>query len=195
MKNLYPNTGPVRGLLYWLKTSESRRSKPRITYSRCLVTVHWLFCRKGQDFSRALYIRRGWIQATGIQEHGTCCWCRQPCEGKTGGRSVWHTGCVKAMMVAKGKVYDVYEKPVIRPGPCVKCGMDTGFEIDHRVALSVAWEHRRIGLRGWWKAWTVRNLQWLCTVCHATKTGHDRKLLARLRIESDAPMFADVAIR
>ena len=73
-----------------------------------------------------------------------------------------------------------------RTNACFQCGKIGFFELDHRTALSVAREYRRMGQRGWWKAWTLSNLRWLCHSCHAIKTGHDRKLLARLRIESDA---------
>ena len=184
MTNLYPNSGPIRGLLYWLKTSESRRSKPRITYSRCLVTVSWIYRRNGADIDPSS-IRNSWERPTGVQYHGTCCWCLQPCKP----RQCWHTECCKAMLVAKGSVVDVYKKSLIPLAPCEDCGLvhdqadkDGRWpEIDHRLALSVAWEDRRLGNRNWWHAWTLGNLRWLCGACHRIKTGRDRKLLARLR--------------
>ena len=93
------------------------------------------------------------------------------------------------MLVAKGAVVDVYKKSLIPLAPCEDCGLvhdqadkDGRWpEIDHRIALSVAWENRRLGARNWWHAWTPGNLRWLCGACHRIKTGHDRKLLARLR--------------
>ena len=188
-ENIYPRTGPTRGFLYWFTSQESRRDKPAEvtagTYQRSLLKVQWIYRpKKGLDPRTEDFLRK---RLTGYQHHGTCCWCRQPCES----RKVWHTQCVKAMFAAKGLVVDVYKKALIPLAPCDECGLahdqadkDGRWpEVDHREALSVAWECRRLGRRRWWHAWTLGNLRWLCHSCHREKTALDRRTLAGLRKE------------
>ena len=179
--NPYPRSAAVRGFLYWLNQYESRRPCMPKSYSRCLVRVHWLYRAKHNTALKAVEIRQRWREPTGIQTHGTCCWCLHPCKP----RQVWHTYCCKAMMAAKGLVADVYKKALIPVGPCEDCGLsyedNERPEIDHRIALSVAWERRRLGDGHWWRAWTLGNLRWLCHACHVKKTAKDRRLLADLR--------------
>ena len=74
--------------------------------------------------------------------------------------------------------------PAPDPILCAECG-DGYSDVDHTVALSVAHEHRRAGARRWWRAWTPGNLRPLCHVCHAQKTGADRRELSRLRSPQD----------
>ena len=55
------------------------------------------------------------------------------------------------------------------------------YEIDHKVALALAHEHREIGDRQWWRAWMPINLRVLCHDCHAKKSGEERREINRLR--------------
>lgn len=176
--NPYPNTAPIRGLLRVVKAAETFGNQ-----------------------TRAL------IGMAADAPKGTCRWCRQECEP----RKTWHDECVRWYLIAKGKtVYAGGQLPLTdtrreaekrwravhkwamsgRQGPhpnrivCVACNERAGCEIDHELALSVAWEMRARGDRRWWRAWTPRNLRWLCRECHAVKTADDRRLLARLRREA-----------
>lgn len=54
-----------------------------------------------------------------------------------------------------------------------------GLELDHRVALSIA--YTVAGLEGWVRALLPGNLQWLCADCHREKTTEDMRTLAALR--------------
>ena len=148
----YPRSGPIRGFLRWMRESK---------------------CEEHKAFSRTLF-----YFYSGKRHYGTCKWCCQPCKRD----KLWHNECAKAMMAAKGRVLDIYKRPLFdwRGKGCEKCGGNAD-EIDHRLALSVAWEIRRHGDRRWWRAWTVGNLRWLCRACHKTKTADDRRSLARLR--------------
>ena len=80
---------------------------------------------------------------------------------------------------------DIDVPPAPEPELCVECG-EAGSETDHHLALSVAHEHRLLGDTRWWRAWTPSNLRPLCHGCHATKTGSDRRELARLRTRQPA---------
>ena len=119
---------------------------------------------------------------------GTCTWCDETCDK----RRRWHPECAVTYLVAKGMVVHAGTgRPVIKETPCAECGLPFGthrqgpmdyfgFEIDHELALSVAWERRRLGDARWWRAWTINNLRWLCRPCHVAKTAADRRELARL---------------
>lgn len=176
--NPYPRSGPIRGLLMRIRLEDGLR-------------------RNGRALIRSV----GFLPK---RSRKNCVWC---CEPLTGRARSWHPECVKAYLVATGAVRFAGGYPyVIEPGRCADCGRDPieedgvgddgvtrrdpnwlmgiyGFEVDHRIALSVAHELRRAGDRRWWWAWTVRNLRWLCHECHAKKTGADRRTLARLRRE------------
>ena len=63
---------------------------------------------------------------------------------------------------------------------CAEC--HRGYqEVDHRLALSIAWELRKRGDRHWYRAWMPSNLRPLCPECHGAKTRADRAELARLK--------------
>ena len=104
-------------------------------------------------------------------QHGTCKWCRLPCER----RRQWHTHCVKAYRAACGLQRQIGGRPLIRKAPCELCGAD-GAEIDHRIALSVAWATGDRKTILW--AWAIDNLRWLCRKCHSGKTSSDMRKLA-----------------
>ena len=152
MTNIYPSSGPIRGLLKRIDTNEYRRTNR--PFRRSLIT--------------------GW---RGNPSYGMCKWCQQPCER----RRMWHSECAKAYLVAKGLVVHAgTSRPLIKYTGCEECG-SKAMEIDHRVALSVAWERMLTGDRRWWAAWTIGNLRWLCRECHVTKTRDDRYVLRKLR--------------
>ena len=167
MTNLYPTSGPVRGLLMQIRAGRTYQTGRQLCHPD----------------------GRLW----GSQHPGFCCWCKQPSRP----HRIWHDLCRKAHSAGMGKTVEqnTNDSLIQRNNACFQCGKIGFFELDHRTALSVAREYQRMGHRGWWKAWTLSNLRWLCHSCHATKTGRDRKLLARLRIESDAPMFAAVEVQ
>lgn len=76
--------------------------------------------------------------------------------------------------------YVFWSKCPVRLAVCAECGGP--FQAtDHRLAVSVAHELRRLGQRGWWKAWAPSNLRPICNKCHARKTGDDRRTLNKLR--------------
>ena len=98
---------------------------------------------------------------------GRCVWCRELCLP----RRWWHDDCVKAYFVAiSTQTYPVTTLDRFRV--CVECGKH-GKEIDHRYPLALARIHQAEGKRGWWKAWVVSNLQFMCRGCHALKTRLD----------------------
>ena len=131
-----------------------------------------------QSFDRALFGSFG-----GGGKCGICKWCRQPCEG----RRKWHEVCLSVYATARGlTVLPNTNRPIIPYTPCALCPdlrFDKrpygGEEIDHKIALSIAWQTgaRDLIQRAWW----VGNLQWVCPECHVKKTAADRKLLAYLR--------------
>lgn len=111
-------------------------------------------------------------------ERGTCVWCKRPTEDRT----TWHNDCLFAYFVARGRVVDMYQRPVIKQGPCEECGGNAE-EIDHRIALGVAARSER---RLWVRAWWIGNLRWLCHDCHVVKTTADRLLMNALDREAAA---------
>ena len=171
--NRYPGSGPARGLIRRIRAGE--------------------ITDKGRDLVGI--VRAG-------QKRGTCCWCGEP----TNPRAGWHEPCVRAYLAARAATsYTGGQDPLIRTREqleelyawnaryparwqenphrimCAACG-DRGFrETDHVIALAIAREHRRLGDKRWWRAWTLANLQPLCGSCHADKTAVDRVEIARLR--------------
>jgi len=115
-------------------------------------------------FSRSL--RVGVPRASG--NGGQCCWCGAPTPTR---RHHWHDECATVYAAALGRTVRAGGRSLIRPGPCEVCGDARGDEIDHRLALSVAWA--RDPDRAW-RAWTVGNLRRLCHACHAAKSRADR---------------------
>ena len=118
-------------------------------------------------------------------------------------RHQWHKDCVAWFLAATGSV-----KPPdgrVHKGPlwshtrwdewvdwndkkrrkkvtlCCECKKEPYTEIDHILALSIAWELRKRGDRRWWRAWTPGNLRPLCHECHRLKTREDRAELSRLQ--------------
>ena len=55
---------------------------------------------------------------------------------------------------------------------CERCGGPAA-ELDHRLAINVA---RAVGPEALRRAFTLENLQWLCSSCHRRKTRLDRRL-------------------
>ena len=164
--NPYPRSGPVRGLLL-----RAKRLPAFMVSGRGLVHSKWV--RAWGDFP----------------PKGTCLWCRQPCRRARN----WHQDCVTAYLVAKGQVrYPGTTKRIVASRTCQECGCDlrakhpierrrekgsliTRYsnvvpgEVDHRYPLWRAAIDHQNGVRGWWKAWTVGNLQIICRDCHLAK--------------------------
>ena len=128
---------------------------------------------------------------------GTCRWCRTPAPSK---RHLWHEDCEGQYLIAMGKRYMINDWLLTHPHWnhqswndrhghycwtyfCSECGDSTGgrYEVDHHLPIGVAWELRRLGYRGWWKAWTPQNLRPVCGDCHRKKTKLDRARMAELR--------------
>ena len=117
--------------------------------------------------------------AAGVSR-GQCRWCRRPIDASEGPRHramTWHGGCVPAYLAALGRQVNLAGHPLISRAPCEECGGD-GQELDHRLALSVAWA--RGNPRAILRAYTLQNLRWLCIGCHREKTRADRRELARI---------------
>ena len=163
-KNKYPKSGPIRGLIKAAKNNDIN------------------------DKYRALYSNASWLP----RKFGTCRWCGQPIGHK---RALWHDDCFSAYSIGTtNNSYIVlyfreeYKKNKDdRHSNCEECGKKFGFKLykewDHRVALSIARERRRLGYRDWWKAWHVSNLRALCHDCHSEKTRQDRLELKKIRKE------------
>ena len=124
---------------------------------------------------------------------GLCVWCRTA----TTPRRWWHDGCVQAFLAAKAQTTSLIRSrndagyrggenewpwpemnyPYLPPYRCAECGAgDVGLELDHRDALALAWatlDRKRILL-----AYSLDNLQWLCSRCHRVKTALDLQLIA-----------------
>ena len=60
--------------------------------------------------------------------------------------------------------------------------MDPADELDHRLAINVA---RAMGPEALRRAFTLENLQFLCSSCHRRKTRMDRRLARFLSACSD----------
>ena len=136
-----------------------------------------------QNHGLALWIRRrvtgpptgrdlvGAVSAWGRRPDGTCIWCEQPLDGPRH----WHPECGLAYAAARGRTETLGGSRVIPRTPCA-CGA-TASEIDHILPLGVAIRNPTV-----WnvaRAWSVRNLQWICRPCHRAKTRQDRRQMSR----------------
>lgn len=100
-------------------------------------------------------------KAAGIRQK-RCPWCLLPNKLAT---QYWHVVCLRYYTVAK---LDGAKRQGFPRQDC-PCG-ERGIELDHRVALVVAW---RQGPRAQLRALLEANLQWLCHACHLVKTKAD----------------------
>lgn len=75
----------------------------------------------------------------------------------------------------------------ICPGPFTYIRWDTGLEVDHFIALAVAWAAFPEDSRRRW-FFSPANLRLLCTDCHKAKTQRDRALLRAIAVHG--PEFA-----
>ena len=164
-KNLYPRSGPIRGLIRYVR-------------------LHY-----GENPDRECS-GRGLLYVTsnlGKRTRGICGWCGQPAPSK---RHLWHPLCNRWYYAATGMTYydnDDLLKWERKPGGwllCAECKVEQKYyyEIDHTLALSIAWELRRLRYRKWYRAWTPTNLRLLCRECHREKTRADRAELAKLQV-------------
>ena len=95
---------------------------------------------------------------------GVCRWCH---EHTAAIHLTWHDYCLAAYRVASG------QKPLgIQVTMCEGCAGPAA-ELDHRLAINVA---RAMGPEALRRAFTLENLQWLCSSCHRRKTRLDRRL-------------------
>lgn len=189
--NIYPQSGPARGLIRIIREFYSPERLATEKYApnsgRNLISYEvkrWMPPGKWQ----------------GAYVGGVCRWCRQPTENI---RKFWHKDCIAWYLSATGSV-----KPPdgrVHKGPlwenftwqeyedwtgkkrrrkvtlCCECKTEPYSEVDHIRALSIAWELRKRGDRRWWRAWTPGNLRPLCHDCHNLKTRTDRRELSRLQ--------------
>lgn len=120
---------------------------------------------------------------------GICCWCGEPCGPNA---HYWHTSCVKAFSAARGFQRNIHNgRPLPAPSRwtehtvcrCAGCGHESNspydFDVDHRVALSVAWASQ--DWRTILRAYMLDNLQFLCAKCHRAKTAADRIALTAIK--------------
>ncbi len=136
-------------------------------------------------YDRGTYYRRDFFkQNFGSTKGlgGKCRWCGLPTENK---RLLWHTECLTAYKLSVADTQWAWksEHGIVC---CARCGKQTGrpvweggrrygFEVDHIVPISVAWQ------RGWKpliKALMLDNLQFLCRPCHVEKTRFDKAVLS-----------------
>ena len=99
---------------------------------------------------------------------GRCRWCNRETKGRA---FAWHPYCVDAYRCALGLTRGTDGRWLVPKADC-PCGQP-GEELDHTVALSVAWATKEP--RTILRAYMMTNLAWLCHQCHATKTGEDRR--------------------
>lgn len=174
--NPYPRSGPARGLIARVRLED----------------IHL----RGRELVRGVP-----VVYSSVKRSRSCIWCFQPLDGAA---RRWHPECVRWYLVARGQVVQAGGgRYLIDPGPCDRCGKDPieedglndigerrdpqhlmriyGFEVDHRLALSIARANRDDGDPDWWRAWTPGNLRWLCHECHGEKTRDDRRDLAAKR--------------
>ena len=171
-----PTTGR-QGIWYWHPAQHMparwiRAYRPLVALARQTVANE---ARWGAGSGRSLMPGLRWKSDV---PKGECPWCR----GRSPrARKAWHDECLVAYLLARGQTIDLNRRSLTPYAPCAGCGADDPTEIDHRVPLSVA---RATGdPRIMARAWSLRNLQWLCRKCHAEKTGRDRRLLGRIRRE------------
>lgn len=144
---------------------------------------HWRRCWGHHRRPPPRHYQRELIPSFGNarRERGICCWCGRPCGPRA---HYWHDGCARAFAAAKGLQRQPGYGPLPgRPYRCAGCGVERAspydFDVDHRVALSVAWASRN--WRTVIRAYTLQNLQYLCQPCHRTKTAADRIALTAAR--------------
>ena len=89
--------------------------------------------------------------------NGVCRWCG---EHASSIQLTWHGYCLDAYRVASG------QKPGMQLTMCQGCAGPAD-ELDHRLAINVA---RARGPQALRRAFTLENLQWLCSSCHRRKT-------------------------
>ena len=97
---------------------------------------------------------------------GVCRWCRLPAPSR---RHLWHEECLAAYRLALGR----QATGLSAHATCAMCGEYDKCDVDHRLALSVAWSTRRV--RVLLRAYMLGNLQRLCKACHGAKSGLDRR--------------------
>ena len=149
--NLYPRSGPYRGLLrHWRAADGIWRQTGTSWYHRELFPAF----------------------PGPTSERGFCRWCDEPCETR---RHLWHPECVVYYFAALARLV-AFDEHWMPPTDC-PCGKP-GAELDHRLALAVAWH---LGERAWLRAHLPSNLQWLCRDCHRRKTAEDRAMIAGLK--------------
>lgn len=156
----YPaDSRPLRGLVIRYAERFADGLPPRNRYDRDLVGPL-------PPRLRALRDREG---------NKLCSWCRRSTASR---RRNWHETCIRAFFAARGIQHYMNGWPIAVRTPCQECG-GPGEELDHRVALSVAWarQDRRALIR----AYTLGNLRWLCHDCHTAKTAADRRLYNNIR--------------
>ena len=100
--------------------------------------------------------------------HGVCRWCG---EHTSTIQLTWHGYCLDAYRVASD------QKPDLQVTPCEACG-GIAHELDHRLGINVA---RALGPEALRRAFTLENMQWLCSPCHRRKTISDRRLARFVR--------------
>ena len=173
------DTGPLRGIVLHVYTSRAWKR-----YGRHVSSGMWLMREKYQ---------------------GQCLWCLRPLAAAAIKRSrLYHRPCKR---MKDGFAFGFRLRTGPHGKKCAKCGLtervtnpdydaetpgsrqyihnperdrnsDNAFELDHRVAISIASE--MAGVKGWARALMPGNLQWLCHACHATKTAADRRTLNAL---------------
>ena len=190
--NIYPRSGPARGLIKIIREFYSFERLATEKYAP----------NSGRNLIS--YEVKRWMPPgkwDGASIGGLCRWCGQPTKTL---RHQWHKDCIAWYLTATGSV-----KPPdgrVHKGPlwshtrwdewgedwdgkkrrkkvtlCCECKTEPYTEIDHILALSIAWELRKRGDRRWWRAWTPGNLRPLCHECHNLKTREDRGELSRLQ--------------
>ena len=168
--NIYPHSGPIRGLVHVARLAINR---PYPVFVRNL-----LDCYSGEL----------------PREMGTCRWCGQPV---TKPARLWHRDCDNVHFGATGKpnrdksgLWEKYgrwkdgSKFFLQCAECGKKDLAGCMEWDHKTALSVAWESGLQGDRRWWRAWLPENYRPLCHDCHRKKTTLDKRELKDLRTKT-----------
>ena len=185
--NIYPRSGPARGLIMRVRLED------HLNHGRALIrSVGYLSMSDKIAAGNRLPHRIPTRYKHDPDYQKKCAWCGEPLSGRA--RSC-HPECVKWYMAGTGVTRMAGGGPyLIDPGPCDICGAafpahgERMFEVDHRTALSVAREMQLDDDPRWWRAWAVSNLRWLCHECHATKTGADRRRLAKMRALREPPI-------
>ena len=185
--NIYPKTGPARGLIKIIRKFYGPDGDEYLCGGLDLIKYA---VKKAMPPG-------AW---DGMRIGGSCRWCLQPTETK---RRQWCKNCITWYLAATGSVkppagrshkgpfwkntrwreYESFDGKKHRRKEilCCECKNKPYDEVDHLLALSIAWELKKRGDRKWYRAWTPQNLRPLCYECHAKKTREDRALLAKLQ--------------